>query len=161
MEDPGTSWWERKGARQRVGAFSGYLGKSFPIKRAPRSYLPKGFEICTSSVSALLFGAFRAGKAMSNIGAVCRQQGNFQAVGLAPGWVKQGISMEISMQAVVLFKDLIILSGCKVNSTTPRRFSHQNVPATRKRTIPCSPSNVEMVLLTPPSKQNIIITYYY
>lgn len=115
MEDPGTSWWERKGARQRVGAFSGYLGKSFPIKRAPRSYLPKGFEICTSSVSALLFGAFRAGKAMSNIGAVCRQQGNFQAVGLAPGWVKQGISMEISMQAVVLFKDLIILSGCKVN----------------------------------------------
>ena len=122
---------------------------------------------------------------MSNIGAVCRQQGNFQAVGL---------------QDVVLFEYLIILSGCKVNcswllssvepcatllpnwscffeccwcwieiqfapakvgaavSTTPRRFSRKNVAATSKRTIPCSPSNVDMVLLTPPSKPSIIIT---
>lgn len=149
--------------------------------------------MCTSSVSAILFGVFRAGKAMGNIGAVCRQQGNFQAH-TAPGWVKQGISMKSACKLLLCWNILsfypvvkLLLSAetcatllpnwsCRfeccwcwseiqfapvkvgvVVSTVPRWFSRQNVPATSKRTIPCSPSNIEMVLLTPLSKTNIII----
>ena len=92
--------------QERVGAFSGYRKIPFD-NRAPRSYLPKGFEMCTSSVSAILFGVFRAGKAMGNIGAVCRQQGNFQAQ-TAPGVGETRNMQEISMQDDVLFKYLII-----------------------------------------------------